>query len=196
MDLGQRILVIAPLPPTVDQSPVRIVVPNSARLKTGLPDAKRITDAAPFQFEDLKVGETVYVRGSRKDAGRKFEASLVLKGGYRGILGALVEVRALDSALLIQEFGTGRSLRLKVTSGELYRTTEKLTNPTRLETESGVVLVPIEFADLQVGDAVLIVGKTSGDGTEGDGLVAVTRFGTFGVLPQDPDNRISWLLGK
>jgi hypothetical protein len=85
---------------------------------------------------------------------------------------------------------------MRITTGELYRTTENLTHPMRVETQAGVLLTPVGFADLQVGDAVLIVGSVPADGREGHGLVAVTRFGTFGVTPQDPQGRLAWLLTK
>ena len=121
-------------------------------------------------------------------------ASLVLKGGYRGILGTLVEVQVLGSVLRMQEFGTDRILSIKMTSNEMYRTTENITQPLRIETAAGVVLAPIGLAEIQPGDAVLVIGKTTGESPEGSGLVAVTKFGTFGVLPQDPQKHCpgSW----
>lgn len=189
-DVAAKMLTVRPSP---DGEPVRVTLPENVRLRAALPEARRRADSRPFQLAELKSGESVYVRGKRT-SDRELTAELVLKGGYRAILGTLVEVKVLDSALQIQEFGTGRSLLMKMTPGELYRTTENLTDPMRVETQSGVVLTPVGFADLQTGDAILIVGKA--DGGSGDGLFAVTRFGTFGVLPQDPEKRISWFLTR
>jgi hypothetical protein len=119
-----------------------------------------------------------------------------LKGGYRAILGILTEVRVFDSAVQIVEFGTGRSLRMNITPGQLYRTTENLTDPMRVVTQSGAVLAPVGFADLQPGDAILVVGRANDGSSEGDGVIAVTKFGAFGVLPQDPQNKVVWLLAR
>ena len=47
--------------------------------------------------------------------GPEMAASLVLKSGYRGILGTLIEVQVLGSVLRIQEFGTDRTLSIKMT---------------------------------------------------------------------------------
>jgi hypothetical protein len=149
-----------------------------------------------FQLKDLQPGEPVYVRGARPGNGPEITASLVLKGGYRGILGTLIEVQVLGSVLRIHEFGTGRTLSMKMTPGGVYRTTENITHPMRVETASGVLLAPVGLADIQPGDAILVIGKTTGEASEGDGLVAVTKFGTFGVLPQDPQNRLSWFIAK
>jgi hypothetical protein len=187
---------VEPQPPSTDKNECRVSVPATARLRAALPGERRIGDSTSFRFEDLQIGEPVYVRGTRPKAGQEIAASLILRGGYRGILGTLVKVQVLDSILQIQEFGTGRSLRMKIAPGELYRTTEDLKHPMRVQTQSGVTLVPVGFADLQTGDAVLIVGKTIDDNEDGVGLIAVTKFGTFGVLPQDPQKRIAWFLAK
>ena len=66
----------------------------------------------------------------------------------------------------------------------------------RVETATGVVLAPVGVADLSVGDAILVIGKAAAGATDGEGIVAVTKFGTFGVAPQDPQGRVSWLMTK
>jgi hypothetical protein len=195
IDVRGRTLEMTPLPPWVGDTPVRVSLPASVRLRSAAPNARHISESTSFALEDLQPGETVYVRGSRSDNGPDMAASLVLKGGYRGILGTLVEVQVLSSTLRVREFGTDEILSIKMTPGETYRTTENLKNPMRVETASGVVLAPVGLADLQIGDAILVVGKTTST-TVGEGLVAVTKFGTFGVAPEDPNARVSWLLAK
>ena len=196
IDVSGRTFVVKPLPPSTSDTPVRIAVPQSARLKAALPNARSIQESAVFRLEDLKPGEPVYVRGSRAGSGSEMNASLVLRGGYRGILGTLVEVETLSSLIRIREFGTDKTLAIKMTLGAVYRTTENLTDPMRVETASGVVLAPVGLADIQPGDAILIIGKTAEGALKGDGLAAVTKFGTFGVVPKDPQGRISWLIAK
>jgi hypothetical protein len=196
VDAAGRAMVVKPLSPSLDRDEVRVLLPASARLRSSLPASRRITDSQPFELAQLQPGEPVYIRGARGARESELTASLVLKGGYRAILGALVEVQVANSVVKIQEFGTGRPLRLKITPGESYRTTEDLTIPMRVQTESGVTLAPVGFADLQSGDAILVIGKTTDGSEDGEGLIAVTKFGTFGVAPQDPENRTGWLLAK
>jgi hypothetical protein len=196
IDISGRKLLVSPLPPSKEHSPVQVSVPASARLRAALHEARLITDSSSFQLEELRVGEPVYVRGSRESGQQELAATLVLKGGYRAILGILAEVRVFDSAVQIMEFGTGRSLRMKITPGQIYRTTENLTDPMRVVTQSGAVLAPVGFADLQAGDAILVIGRTNDGSAEGDGVIAVTKFGAFGVLPQDPQKNAIWLLEK
>ena len=195
IDVRGRTLVMMPLPPWMGDTPIRVSLPASVRLRAALPGARHISESTSFALEDLQPGETVYVRGTRSDNGSEMAASLVLKGGYRGILGTLVEVQILSSTLRVREFGSDEILSIKMTPGETYRTTENLKNPMRVETASGVVLAPVGLADLQTGDAILVIGKTTST-TAGEGLVAVTKFGTFGVAPEDPNKRVSWLLAK
>ena len=83
-----------------------------------------------------------------------------------------------------------------MTPGELTRTTEDMTNWRRVETASGVVLAPVGLADLSTGDAILVIGKAAPGASQGEGVVAITKFGTFGVAPQDPQGRVSWLMTK
>ena len=196
IDVAGRSLTVKPLPPSTGDTPVRISLPPSVQLRTAPPDARRLSEAVSFRLEDLKPGEPVYVRGARSSNGAELAASMILKGGYRGILGSLVEVQVLPSVLKIHEFGTGRTLNMKMTPGQVYRTTENITHPMRVETASGVLLVSVGLADLQPGDAILVIGKTAGESSDGEGLAAVMKFGTFGVLPQDPQNSVSWFIAK
>ena len=196
IDIPGRRLLITPLSPSQDREPVRVLLPSSVRLRAPLQEARLITDSSSFRFEELREGEPVYVRGTRESGQKEFVATLVLKGGYRAILGILSEVRIADSAVQILEFGTDRSLRMKITPGQVYRTTENLTDPMRVVTQSGAVLAPVGFSDLVPGDAILVVGRANDGSSEGDGVIAVTKFGAFGVLPQDPQNKVVWLLAK
>jgi hypothetical protein len=196
-DVTGRKFVVTPLAPaTAGDTPVEVSVPESVLLRAALPDARRMGESTSFHLEDLRPGEPVYVRGVRSGDGLQITASLVLKGGYRAILGALVEVKIADSVLRITEFGTGRMLSMKMAPGQVYRTTENLTDPMKVYAATGAVLTPVGLADLQTGDAILIVGIAADGKSEGNGLFAVTRFGTFGVLPQDSGGRVSWLITK
>jgi hypothetical protein len=195
IDAPGRTMVLTPLPPWVGDTPIRVSLPASIKLRAAPPNARHISESTSFAVEDLQPGETVYVRGIRSNNGSDMAASLVLRGGYRGILGTLIEVQVLSSTLRVREFGTDETLSIKMTPGETYRTTENLKNPMRVETASGVVLAPVGLADLQTGDAILVIGKTTST-TAAEGLVAVTKFGTFGVAPEDPNERVSWLLAK
>jgi len=196
IDVAGRTFVVTPLPPWTGDTPVRVSLPPAVKLRTASADARRITESTSFALEDLKAGEPVYVRGVRSADGPDMVATLVLKGGYRGIVGVLVEVQVFSSTLRIREFGTGETLSIKMTPGETYRTTENITHWMRVETATGVVLAPVGLADLSEGDAILVIGKAAAGASQGEGLVAVTKFGTFGVVPQDPGGRVSWLITK
>ena len=156
--------------------------------------ALRISDATPIAFKDLQQGDTVYVNGKGGPGDPNLQATLVVKGGMRGILGTLLEVG--NSSVSIQEFGTGRTLDISVPSSMTYRTTRELTNAgggPRLD-ESRLAM--IQFSDLQPGDTVMVLGVTDFNTNKGTGLGLISQFGHFGSLPNDSGNELSWFLTK
>jgi hypothetical protein len=103
-------------------------------------------------------------------------------------------VQPLASVIKVREYGSGKTLSISIPGGELYRTTENMTHATRIVAGAGVMLAPVQYADLEKGDAILVVGRTNYETSTGEALVAVTKFGTFGVVPQAPEDRIVWFI--
>src|SRR3954447_16860583 len=65
IDVGERTFVVKPLPSSTGDTPVRVSLPSSVKLRTASAGARRITESTSFTLGDLKVGEPVYVRGPR-----------------------------------------------------------------------------------------------------------------------------------
>lgn len=177
-----------------DGLPVTVALDSNVRYRTFPTTATKLADAAPLRFEDLQIGNSVYVRGKRLPGDPVIQASQVVKGGVRGIVGSIVSTDALQSAVKLRETGSGRQLNVSLPGGDLYRTSESLTNPMRVETELGVKLVRIGMADLQPGDAVLVFGTTSNDSLDVPGLALITKFGSFGVAPNGDSEQVNWFL--
>jgi hypothetical protein len=78
IDVNGRSLVVKQLPPSTSDTPIRVSLPPTVRLRTAAADARRITESTSFALGDLKVGEPVYVRGARSSDGASMSASLVL----------------------------------------------------------------------------------------------------------------------
>jgi hypothetical protein len=119
-------------------------------------------------------------------------ASTVVKGGVRGIIGTFLETNPLESSVKIREAGTGKNFTVQIPSGSLYRTTNQLNSPYRVQGPGGVMLDRLGFADLQPGDTVLIVGKVNYDTGQGTGLALITRFGYFGTAPNGDKQQLAW----
>jgi hypothetical protein len=174
--------------------PTQISLPPEVQYRSYPPTALRIADATAIAFEDLQQGDTVYVRGKGGYGDPNLQASVVLKGGVRGILGTLLEVSG--SNVRLQEFGTGRDLSIAIPSTMAYRTTRELTTAGGTIRFDESKLAAVQFSDLQPGDTVLVLGSTNYDTNTGTGLGIISQFGHFGSVPTDTGHQLSWFLTK
>ncbi len=171
---------------------MQVLVGDNTRFRKFGDNATRISDASPIQYEDLQVGDKVYVRGSHPDGDPVWRASLVVKGGVRGILGTILSVDTVQSSLKLREFGSGRKFNVSLPAGEVYKASDSPADPVPVNTLSGVPLVAIALGDLTPGDAVLAVGSANTSSEKVLGLGIITKFGNFGVAPLDSGNKLSW----
>jgi hypothetical protein len=194
MDVAARTLVVFPVPPSPHGSALTITLAPDAELRAAPTTARRLADLMPFEFGDLQLGEQIFVRGTRDVADPAITASLVLKGGYRAILGTLIDVQPLRSTITVREYGSGRKLSISVPGGEVFRTTESISQATRVDPGAGIMLAPVGYADLEKGDAIVAVGRINDHKSEGEALAVITKLGTFGVVPRSADDRIVWFI--
>ena len=192
--LAKGLMVVAPVPPTVETKPVQVQLGSDVKLRTFSPTAASVTDATSFHAEDLHVGDRVYVWGNRPPGESSLPAQIVANNGFRAITGNILSISPMTSTVQIREFGTGRTLDVKLSASQLYRTAPAITSPTKISTPAGVPLVNLGFGDLQPGDVVVVLGKTEDQGSEAAGVILITQFGTFGVSPNDPSGQLTWIL--
>jgi hypothetical protein len=194
IDREARKMVVSPQITQNPPPPTQINLPPDVQYRSYPMTALRIGDATSIAFEDLQQGETVYVRGKGVAGDPNLQASLVLKGGMRGILGTLLEVSG--SNVRLQEFGTGRNLSIAIPSSMAYRTTRELTKTGGTIRFDESKLATVQFSDLQPGDTVLVLGSTNYDTNTGTGLGIISQFGHFGSVPTDTGHQLSWFLTK
>jgi hypothetical protein len=120
------------------------------------------------------------------------DARIVATGGVRAMVGDILAVHPLTYTVKIRELDSQRSLDVKLTASQLYRTAPAIKSPTEIATPAGVPLRNVGFADVEAGDAVLVIGR--GDGTSIAGLIMLTAFGSFGVAADDPSSQLTWVL--
>jgi hypothetical protein len=192
IDPATRKINVVPFVPQTPPAPTEITFATNILFRTYPPTALRINDASQIRFEDLQVGDRVYIRGHRVAGTAMLEATLVVKGGMRALIGTLLEAGA--AKVRIREYGTGKTLDISIPSTLVYRTAAELTNSSgavKLD-ESG--LATISAADIQAGDTVLVVGSTDYSSNSGTGLGVIAQFGYFGTSPTDGAERITWIL--
>ena len=192
IDQASRKIMVMPLAAQNPPPPTEITLPAEVLFRTYPTTAMRIGDASSVRFEDLQSGEKVYIRGRRLPGTPTMDATLVIKGGMRALVGVLLEAAA--SKVRIREYGTGSTLDISIPSTLAYRTSAELTNSSgavRLD-ESGLAVINV--ADLKAGDTVLVVGNVDYDSKSGTGLGVVAQFGYFGTSPNDGDQKVTWIL--
>jgi len=194
MGITGKGFVVSPALADANGISVPVLVDDNTRFRKFGDNAVRLSDASPIQYGDLQVGEKVYVRGTRAEGDPVWHATLVIKGGVRGILGTVLSVDILQSRLKLREFGSGRKFDVGLPSGDVYKASDAPTDPVPVSTLSGVPLVRISLSDLTPGDAVLAVGSSNTDNDKVNGLGVITKFGNFGVAPVDSGNKLNWLL--
>jgi len=194
IDRAARSMVVAPQIPQNPPPPTQINLPPDVQYRSYPMTALRISDATPIAFEDLQQGDAVYVRGKGAIGDPTLQATMVLKGGIRAILGTLLEVSG--SSVRLQEFGTGRNLSISIPSSMTYRTTRELTRSGGTLRLDESKLAMVQFSDLKPGDTVLVLGSTKSNTNEGTGLGIISQFGHFGSVPTDAGNQLSWFLTK
>jgi hypothetical protein len=194
IDAAAHQMAVAPLIVQNPPPPTQISLSPDVQYRAYPMTALRISDATAIAFSDLQQGDTVYVRGKGAPGDLNLQATLVVKGGMRGILGTLREVG--NSSVRIQEFGTGRTLDISIPSSMTYRITRELTNAGGTPKLDESRLATIQFSDLQPGDTVMVLGVTDYDTNKGTGLGLISQFGHFGSVPSDSGNELSWFLAK
>lgn len=194
IDVAARKMAVGPIIAQSPPPPTQITLSPDTQYRAYPMTALRISDSTTFSLEDLQQGDTVYVRGKGAPGDPNLEATLVLKGGMRGILGTLLQVGRSD--VTINEFGTGRTLDISIPSAMVYRTTREMTTSGGVPRLDESRLATILFTDLQPGDTVLIIGVTDFNTNKGTGLGLISQFGHFGSVPNDKGNQLSWFLAK
>ena len=192
MDKASRKVMVMPLASQNPPPPTEITLPAETVFRTYPSTAMRIGDAGPIRVDDLQVGDKVYIRGRRSPGTQMLEASLLIQGGMRAVVAALLEVEA--SKVRVQEYGTGRTLDIAVPSTRAYRTMAELTNSSGGVRLDESALSTITLADLKAGDTVLVVGTVDYESNRGTALGVVAQFGYFGTSPNDGDQQVTWIL--
>ena len=130
-------------------------------------------------WNQLSPGDYVYVRGEKSKSG--ITARLIATGGFRTITGTIESVDTLEERLRIRTLFSGASRTIEVGPGFLY------------ETSQGAPATRIDFADLQPGDAVLVLTRGGGNDANVHALAVIGSFSSFGFGDKE-DGRLPWII--
>ena len=146
----------------------------------------RLSEALTGSLDQIALGDTLYVRGTKDGAGPNFVASLIVSGGFRSFAATIETMETLDE-LSVRLVRSGDRRRVRVDLANLY-TVGRARGP-----ETGDArLYRIGPADLLPRDTVLILGINEGrDSIRACALI--TGFSASGVLPPDPSQQMRWI---
>jgi hypothetical protein len=194
IDAAGKKMTIAPVAPVGSIQPVIVDLSGDVQYRMFPDTALQVTDATTISLSDFQLGQYVFVRGKKSTGDSLLSASTVVKGGMRAIIATYLDSNPLQMTVKVREVGSGKNLDVRIPSGKLYRTTNQLNSPYRVQGPNGLMLDQLGFADLQPGDIVLIIGKADYNTGQGTGLALITRFGYFGTAPNGDKQQLAWFL--
>ena len=195
IDVANKKMTVNPVAPVSSLQPAAIVdLSGNVQYRTFPETATEMGSVMPISVGDIQQGQYVFVRGKRLAGEPIIAANTVVKGGVRAIIATFLEAHPLQMTVSVREVGSGKNFEVKIPSGNLYRTTNQLNSPYRVQGPGGLMLDRLGFADLQAGDIVLIIGKADYNNGQAKGLALITRFGYFGTAPNGEKQQLGWFL--
>jgi hypothetical protein len=142
-------------------------------------------DGVASAWAGVKIGDRIYVQGTRAALSPDIRAAVVIVGAVRGVVGTIVSMNGLGEVIEVHELRSGNSLLIQTRRDAIFRASpfvEPAVAPATSATSVPWDLYPISFADLQKGDTISVLAREE-EGSEhtGTGLMVVTGFGSYGI---------------
>ena len=154
------------------------------------PPAQAGKDGVASAWASLKIGDRIYVQGTRAALSREIRAAVIVIGPVRGIVGTIASMNGLGEVIEMNDLGSGQPLLIQTRRDAIFRAApfvEPAVAPMPSSRSIPWALYPISFADLQKGDTISVLAREE-PGSEHAiiGLMVVTGFGSYGVNAPPP----------
>jgi len=162
------------------------------------PPAQAGKDGVASAWASLKIGDRIYVQGTRAALSPEIRAAVIVIGPVRGIVGTIASMNGLGEVIEVNDLGSGKLLLIQTRRDAIFRATpfvEPAVAPTPSSRSIPWDLYPISFADLQKGDTISVLAREE-PGSEHAviGLMVVTGFGSYGVNAPPPGAAAFWFI--
>lgn len=137
----------------------------------------------PASWNRLSVGDYIYVRGDKLPDAGTMAARLVVTGGFRTVTGTIESMDPLDERIHIRTLASGTDRTIDIDPSKLHATSP------------GGRISDIDFADLQEGDQVLVLGETAAESGDVQAWAVIASFSSFGFKPSD-DTQLLWMVAN
>ncbi len=178
---------------TVDASDPAVFRHYSSQAQVG-------KDIVASAWASLKLGDRIFVEGTRAMAAPEIRAGVIIVGGVRGVVGTIISMNGLGEVIELRELGSGNSLAVQTRRDAMFRASPFVEAAVAREQSASSVpwdLYPISFADLQKGDTISVLAREGeGEGWEHTvtGLMVVTGFGSYGVNAMPAGAATFWFI--
>jgi hypothetical protein len=151
--------------------------------------------AAPSSWENVQVGDSIYVEGRFGTASQTLRAGVVIVGSIQAVAGTIVAINGLG-VIDLDDLRSGLRVTIELPADAVFRTApfeEEAPAKSQPGTLAYWDLHSIGLADLQAGDTIAVLVKAGQDLHKLTGLMAVTGFASFrtGAPPAAP---VFWLV--
>ena len=133
----------------------------------------------PASWNQLSVGDYVYVRGEKTADATAMAARLIVAGGLRTFTGTIESIDILDEQIRIRTLLSGTVRTVHVDPGVLHAISP------------GGPMRGIWLADLQPGDPVLVLAQGGGEAGDVQALAVLASFSSFG-FGKGENERLPW----
>lgn len=97
-----------------------VTVTPQADVRRYPPGSVEFTDSKPINFEEVKVGDTIFGRGERSEDGKSFRAEMLITGDVpRPTFGQIVSINLEKQEIIVR--GQGQETLIQVTAQTLLR---------------------------------------------------------------------------
>jgi len=173
--------------------PIVIAVSATTNFRRYAPDSIRFGDAKPSSYAEIKVGDQLRARGSKSGDGTHFTPDEIVSGAFQTIGGNVTEIKAESKEIKINDAQSHQVVTIVVSNDSTMRrltpellnalTPPKQATPPPGAKSSGDLqemfdqLPAVAFADLKVGDEILVSSTKSADPSRVTAIAIVTGVG-------------------
>jgi hypothetical protein len=137
-----------------------------------------LTAISPASWEQLRVGDRIYVHGTPSADAKSLNSTLIISGGLDAIGGSIAEINPLEETVRLKNLNTEQFVTVHIGPGALNLINPNPSDPGPESTGQAPVLQTIDFGDIGPGDSVIVLGRQVGDlDMRVDGLALIVNFG-------------------
>jgi hypothetical protein len=176
-----------------DTKRVLVAASETTRFNRYLWDGADLSEIASASWEQVRVGQRIYVHGTPSVDGDSLDATSVIFGDLQAIAGTIGAINPLDETLRLNELLTGETVMIHISPGDLRLISSGPKGSQREDGTQARVLQAIDFGDIREGDSVIVLARQNESwGTKIDGAVLIANFGE--PNPQSVSQKVTWEL--